>query len=192
MKEIKPTNNSKLKIIVDDEDYPLLSRFNWYVSDTGYAMTQITGHKHIRMHTLVYGAMTRRKLVIDHKNRNRLDNRKANLRAVTQLENAKNREARGICFDKSRNKWMVTYHNQFYGRYDTIREAEKAYRKAKSGVIYQRRQRLHPLLPKNIHKQSGKYGWNITIDGVRYRKNGFSTVAEAENDFQIKLRELRG
>lgn len=192
MKEIKPTNNSKLKIIVDDEDYPLLSRFNWYVSDTGYAMTQITGQKHIRMHVLVYGAMPRRKLVIDHRNRNKLDNRKSNLRAVTQLENAKNREAKGICFDKSRNKWSVRYRGKFCGRYETIHEAEIAYQKAKSGVIYQPRQRLHPLLPKNIHKQNGKYGWNIAINGVRYRKNGFSTVAEAENDFKIKLRELRG
>lgn len=192
MKEIKPTNNSKLKIIVDDEDYPLLSRFNWYVSDTGYAMTQITGQKHVRMHSLIYGAMPRSKLVIDHKNRDKLDNRKENLRAVTQADNIKNREARGICFDKSRNKWVVRYHNKFYGRYNTVREAEKAYRKAKSGVVYEPKRRLHPLLPKNIHKQAGKYGWNVVINGVRYRKNGFSTIAEAQNDFEIKLRELRG
>lgn len=192
MKEIKPTNNSKLKIIVDDEDYPLLSRFNWYISDMGYAMTQMTGHKHIRMHILIYGAMPQRHLVIDHKNRNKLDNRKNNLRAVTISENVKNREAKGICFDKSRNKWIVRYHKKFYGRYTTIKEAEKAYRKAKSGVVYQPKQRLHPLLPKNIHKQNGKYGWNITINGIRHRKNGFSTIAEAKNDFEIKLRELRG
>lgn len=192
MKEIKPSNNSKLKIIVDDEDYPLLSRFRWYISDAGYAMTQITGQKHIRMHVLVFGAMPKGRFVIDHKNRNKLDNRKANLRAVTQLENAKNREARGICFDKNRGKWIVRYNKKFYGRYLTVREAEKAYRMAKSGVIYQPKRRLHPLLPKNIHKQNGKYGWNIVVNGVRYRKNGFSTVAEAENDFELKLRELRG
>lgn len=192
MKEIEPTNNSKLKIIVDDEDYPLLSRFKWRISDTGYAMTQITGQKHIRMHVLVFGAMPKGRFVIDHKNRNKLDNRKCNLRAVTQKENCKNREARGICFDRTRNKWMVRYQSKFYGRYDTVREAEKAYNRAKSGVIYQPKQRLHPLLPRNIHKQAGKYGWNIVINGVRYRKNGFSTIAEAESDFELKLKELRG
>lgn len=192
MKYIKPTNNSKLKIIVDDDDYPLLSRFNWYISDTGYAMTQITGQKHIRMHILVFGAMPKGNFVIDHKNRNKLDNRKVNLRAVTQSENVKNREARGICFDRSRNKWIVRYRRKFYGRYNTVREAERAYRNAKSGVIYQPKQRLHPLLPKHIHKQNGKYGWNITINGVRYRKNGFSTIAEAKDNFELKLRELRG
>lgn len=192
MKEIKPTNNSKLKIIVDDEDYPLLSRFNWYISDSGYAITQITGQKHIRMHILVFGAMPKGRFVIDHKNRNKIDNRKCNLRVATMKENAKNREARGICYDKSRGKWIVRYNRRFYGRYSTVREAELAYRKAKSGVPYQPRRMLHPLLPKNIHKQNGKYGWNIAIDGVRYRKNGFSTIAEAKNDFELKLRELRG
>lgn len=44
MKEILPTNSDK-KILVDDEDYPLLSRFNWYVSDMGYAVTQLRGQK---------------------------------------------------------------------------------------------------------------------------------------------------
>ena len=109
MKEIIPTN-STLKIKVDDEDYPLLSRFKWYVSDTGYAITQMRDAKHLKMHHLVWGAIEQRKLVIDHLNNDRLDNRKSNLRLCSQEDNTNNRkDTKGYCWDKSKNKYIVRY-----------------------------------------------------------------------------------
>ena len=72
------------------------------------------------------------------------------------------------------------YRGKFYGRYTLKRDAEKAYRNAKSGVEYIANPKpVNRLLPKNIVRQFGKFGYGITIDGVRYRKNGFATAGDA-------------
>ena len=110
MKEIAPTNSSST-IKVDDEDYPLLARFNWHVSDNGYAMTQIRGVKHVKMHHLVWGAIMPTGRVLDHINRDKLDNRKCNLRCVTQKENLHNTERyenyKGYYFDNHKQRWTI-------------------------------------------------------------------------------------
>ena len=165
-------------MVIDDEDYSIISKFNWYMTDTGYAMTTIDGKK-IKAHLLVMGARPK-KLVCDHLNRNKLDNRKKNLRWTTQKANANNRDCAGICYDKSRSKWMVRYKGKFYGRYSLRVDAERAYKNAKSGVEYIANPKpVNRLLPKNIIRQFGKFGYAIVIDGVRYRKNGFATAREA-------------
>ena len=179
MKEITPTNNSTLKIIVDDEDYPILSRYKWYIGDTGYAMGSVAGNKHTKMHKLIMGNPTRAKLVIDHRNRNKLDNRKKNLRWVTQKQNTQNRDSVGYCYDANRDKYMVRYKNKFYGRYDTAKEAARAVRLARSGVEYQTTRRKNYMLPKHISKQFGKYVVSIQKDGKRYRKVGLNTLEDA-------------
>lgn len=148
MKEIIPSNSDKI-IKVDDEDYPLLSRFKWYISDSGYALTQIRGQKHIKMHHLVWGSIDGQ-LVIDHLNNDKLDNRKSNLRLCTQKDNSNNRQIKGYCWDESRNKYIVRYKGKFYGRYVTEEEAEKAFKKACSGVEYNPRARRRYMLPKGV------------------------------------------
>ena len=179
MKIIKPTNSDK-EIKVDDADYPLLARFRWIVSDTGYALTQIRGQKHIRMHHLVYGAMPKGKLVIDHLNNDRLDNRRSNLRLCTMKDNARNRkDTIGYCFDKSRQKYIVQYRGCFYGRYDTEEEAKEAFKNAKSGKEYQKTRRKYYMLPKHISKQFGKYRVSIQVDGKLYRKVSLNSLDEA-------------
>jgi hypothetical protein len=76
-------------ILVDMDDHVLLSRHNWYVDDKGYARTSI-GSKVIKMHQLV--CPCRRGFIIDHINRNKLDNRKENLRQVNIQISNHNRE----------------------------------------------------------------------------------------------------
>ena len=69
-------------------------------------------------------------LHIDHFNMVRDDNRIENLRLTTHSENLQNTKAKGIYWDKSRNKWMA----QIYingktinlGRYDLEEDAIKA------------------------------------------------------------------
>ena len=178
MKEIIPTNSNKT-IKVDDEDYPLLSRFTWYISDTGYAVTQIRGQKHIKMHHLVWGAIENRMLVIDHLNNNRLDNRRSNLRLCTQKDNSNNRHAKGYCWDKSRGKYIVRYKNKFCGRYVTEEEAKRAYQLAKSGQEYQTSRRKYYMLPKHISKQFGKYVVFVQKDNRKLRKAQIATLEEA-------------
>jgi hypothetical protein len=74
--------------LVDSEDYPRLMRHSWYYRD-GYALTKIN-KKEVRMHRLLLGVVDEN-IVVDHKDRNRLNNTKANLREFTPVQNANNR-----------------------------------------------------------------------------------------------------
>lgn len=108
MKMIKMTNSDKFSF-VDDEDYPLLSRLNWYISDNGYAITDAPV-KHIKMHKLIMGPI-QRKVVIDHIDRNKLNNQKENLRAVSQSVNRRNsyryENAKFYYFDIRERRWTI-------------------------------------------------------------------------------------
>ncbi len=86
---------------VSPEDYPLVARYSWYYRD-GYALTKIN-KKEIRMHRLIMGTADP-DIVVDHINRDRLDNRRENLRELTALENANNRvdNHKVECFGESK------------------------------------------------------------------------------------------
>lgn len=105
--KIKTTDGHQ--VLVDKEDYPVLSRLNWYVSDTGYAISD-SPVKHLKMHKLLVGPIPP-KTVIDHINRDKLDNRKKNLRIVSQRENICNSDkyesAKRYWYNKRRNTWVV-------------------------------------------------------------------------------------
>lgn len=80
--------------LVDDEDYPVLSQFRWYlVKGYAYRSEYRNGKtKLIPMHhqllPIIPKGMRR-----DHKNRNRLDNRRENLRICTPSQNTANSKA---------------------------------------------------------------------------------------------------
>jgi hypothetical protein len=77
-------------------------------------------------------------LVCDHKNRDPLDNRLNNLRAVTRAQNNQNRNlqannksgVRGVYWAKQINKWVIYLQidkkRKYFGSYSTIEEAGKA------------------------------------------------------------------
>ncbi len=105
--------------MVDDEDYPLLNRHNWFVHKTRGGLLYvecggITKERNIFMHRLVMPAMKGNLGLyeIDHVNRNPLDNRKKNLRWVTLSENRINR--------KRFNGKKLNSSSPFYTRYANI------------------------------------------------------------------------
>jgi hypothetical protein len=78
--------------------------------------------------------------IVDHKNRNGLDNRKANLRLATHSENVWNSRTvcsqcsskyRGVSLNKKTNKWYAAIryncHEAFLGSFDNETDAAKAY-----------------------------------------------------------------
>jgi hypothetical protein len=73
--------------------------------------------------------------IIDHINRNRLDNKIENLRISNIKSNNRNTNSKGYCYCKSRKKYlsqiMVDYKNIFLGRFNTKEEARNAYLQAK-------------------------------------------------------------
>ena len=86
------------------------------------------------MHNLILNRDTSNpKIVCDHINRNKLDNRKSNLRIVSQSENNKNRQMpKGKYYIKRNNKWQAYYvkNRKMYslGYYDTEEEAKNVIR----------------------------------------------------------------
>lgn len=74
---------------VDPVDYPLVSRYKWRYVD-GYAVTKIN-KKEVRMHRLIMQE-TNPIVIIDHKDRNRLNNTRENLRRFNWVENSNNRK----------------------------------------------------------------------------------------------------
>lgn len=94
MKTILSRNG--FEILVDEEDYESLNAYSWWARTakgrpTGcIRTTKIDGKSQtIAMHRYLTNAP--KGMVVDHINRNPLDNQKANLRVVTQAENQKNR-----------------------------------------------------------------------------------------------------
>lgn len=87
--------------IVSPEDYPLVARHSWYYRE-GYALAKINS-KEIRMHRYIMDVHDP-DLIVDHKDRNRLNNTRENLRIINYLENANNRNDNVFieCFGESK------------------------------------------------------------------------------------------
>jgi len=78
-------------------------------------------------------------IVVDHKDRNTMNNHIENLRAATKSENSKNKKKRinctskhtGVCFNRNENKWIsaikVNFKSVFLGYFETEDEAAIVY-----------------------------------------------------------------
>jgi hypothetical protein len=121
--------------IVDDSDVELLSKHIWSLRD-GYAVTTVNG-KRIWMHRLL--VQCQGAFVPDHKNRNRLDNRRDNLRVATHGQNAANQSIRkdntsgfkGVSWNKSVGRWKAQIRDSgkklYLGCFSDAIDAAKAY-----------------------------------------------------------------
>ena len=124
----------------DKDDLLKIIDFGWVMSTYGYAVAhkKIMGkNKTYSMHRVVLDSIG--KLEIDHINMNRLDNRKANLRFVTDSQQRWNTKShldsrskfKGVNFLKSSGKWQariaVNNKRYFLGNFRSEVEAAKAY-----------------------------------------------------------------
>lgn len=77
------------------------------------------------------------KLVVNHINHNKLDNRAENLEIITQRENSNKKHLKstskyiGVSWDKSRSKWFsrirIKYKYKYLGRFKTEKVASAVY-----------------------------------------------------------------
>lgn len=78
--------------IVDESDYEWLSQRTWRLSKRGYPTASVTFEPGVKRSTPMHRLLVDLPpgLVTDHINRDKLDNRRSNLRAVTRKENRLN------------------------------------------------------------------------------------------------------
>lgn len=117
-------------------DFKKLSEKSWYLSSWGRAVRK-EGHRTIYMSREIIGCSG--KVHVDHKNGDKLDNRRRNLRIASVSQNQMNRTKsdnkssrfKGVCWDKSRLKWIVHLKKNkkvlHLGRFAKEVEAAKAY-----------------------------------------------------------------
>jgi hypothetical protein len=136
--------------LVDDEDLGRISQFVWRRGCRGYAVRS-TGnakngtYKTHYLHREISG--TPAGLLTDHANRNRLDNRKQNLRIATGSQNRMNSESnstkktskfKGVSWADHRSKWEVRIAIDqrwtYLGRYTDENAAARAYNEAAKKV----------------------------------------------------------
>lgn len=95
--------------IVDEADFVVLGGMRWHLH-VGYAATR----RNLFMQHYVIGGVPEEGFTVDHINRDRLDNRRANLRVCTIAENSQNvpgrnrtSQFRGVYFQKGRGRWRA-------------------------------------------------------------------------------------
>lgn len=120
--------------IVDADDYAAAALFTWYRDSCGYAATK-DGARTVLLHRLVMGEPA---LIVDHVSRDKLDNRKANLRLANRSQNLANgrkfrglSDYRGVHWHKHRGKWYariaVDGRQINIGSFDDQEAAARAY-----------------------------------------------------------------
>lgn len=112
-------------IIVDESDYEWLSSYTWHVKNNGYAVRNYGGSLRLQvlMHRMILG-LTDPKEKGDHKDRNKLNNTRDNLRLSTSRQNSCNRSKikgtsskyMGVSWFKRDKKWLVSikHNNRSY------------------------------------------------------------------------------
>jgi hypothetical protein len=141
-----PLANGRGVAIVDDEDYELAAGRAWYAHSRGYAQTwRLKSDPRewpsmVYLHRLILGiAGDGHRVVADHINGDKLDNRRANLRVTTQALNLANRHGlgkrntsgfHGVNWDEFTGKWLaraqVNYRQYNLGRFSTPEDAARA------------------------------------------------------------------
>ena len=148
---IKSPKYGDKTFIIDDEDLGRISQYKWCLKkdkDNFYAHAVIDGRRGVfkmgTLHRFVMDAKPNE--IIDHINRNTQDNRKSNLRVVTNQQNAYNSRLfktnstgiKGVYKSNNGKKWIakIRYNNKLIhlGTFDTKEQASSA-RIAKEKVL---------------------------------------------------------
>ena len=134
----QPYRDGKTFLVNIDDYEEFVDGYRFYLNKKGYVV--YSGRKDELHGKLLHRIIMEEpeELVIDHINRNPLDNRRENLRIVTVQQNCMNQGIRktnksgvaGVCWHKNVNKWQAKiaykYKQIHLGCFDTLEEATKA------------------------------------------------------------------
>ena len=141
--ELLGNHGENKSFLISKVDYPSIMDYKWYLNNNGYPYTFGKGSVNFgkrgrTLHKFLYRKQIIEKgYVIDHINRNKLDNRLSNLRVITSKENSYNRSKnsnsnnkyKGVC--KRGTKYVAVISKdgvkKEIGGFLTEEEAAKCY-----------------------------------------------------------------
>lgn len=120
------------KTFIDIDDIEKIKKYKWTFTGT-YIKNELNN---IYLHRYILNYKGEED--VDHINRNKLDNRKSNLRIITHEKNSQNKSMQrnnntnfiGVIYDTARKKWRAEIRCQskdiYLGRFDEIEDAKIA------------------------------------------------------------------
>jgi hypothetical protein len=213
MKEIMLSDNIH-SMLCDDEDFDLLSSISWTYTH-GYATKSQWKQESLFAHKLVMNVSQGQ--MVDHKDRNKLNNQKDNLRLCTDSQNQANKTKsknnksgyKGVCWNKSKQRYVarigVNNKKVECGEFKSPHDAAIAYNN-KAVELYgefavlneidnslpiitpEKSNEYKPLGSISYHKRDKKY--RITYCGKYIGQ--YKTLEEAEqklSDYKLNLTE---
>ena len=137
--------------LIDECDAYVVFKRRWHLTATGYPATG----KNLLMHRLILDGQIGGGKVPDHINRDKLDNRRSNLRIVSVARNAQNTGARsqwrgrsasskyrGVCWSPTKRRWRANARlegkQRHLGYYTDEKEAARVVQRfwARQGIDY--------------------------------------------------------
>ena len=175
-------------VLIDATDLPLVNGYQWSIGTHGYA-TSGSGSNQVLLHRLLVGAEG---YDVDHINRDKLDNRRENLRVCNQTENRYNAPAqrnsqtqyRGVTL-RSDGRWQAQITNKkkaiYLGAYATAEEAANAYDSAAAIIAGEFAWRNCPDIPLRS---------NIFQELKSIRRKGYLQEHEIDNIWRLREQGL--
>lgn len=130
-------------VLVDEEDYPKVYQYSWSITKRRGVILDVRARvekKKQKLHRVIMGCVAGDGRVVDHIDRNPLNNSKSNLRLVTKSENSRNKKTSGksrfpgVCWHKAGGKWHAQIQKDrkhiHLGLFILEEMAAKAYRTA--------------------------------------------------------------
>jgi hypothetical protein len=125
-------------VLIDTSSIALVRGRCWSVETHGYARARL-GDRTVQMHRLIMNVTLGDKVIVDHINGDRLDNRRSNLRIATVAQNSRNTRLsrlnssgyKGVSWRSREQRWMARItrngKSRYLGYFATAEEAARAY-----------------------------------------------------------------
>lgn len=159
----------KGRVLFDLDDIEKIDNYRWSKNSHGYALSKINGISQ-SIHCFLMNTIW-----IDHINRNRLDNRKSNLRSITRCLNQHNSNlsirnksgCKGVCLSNINKykKWQTTIQINgkriFLGYFVNKKDAFRAIKLAEKKLLWINNEREgftnegKPILKKQVARRNG-------------------------------------